>query len=339
MEPFPSSKTIRAEFQRLGSLGSVEPETYALGMQLGHAFVSSAQDGTPSLLIPMCEAAPPVTLRSRGLSVSSAVDHRFLSSTFEWIGPTAVIRCTDGAMLDVFSSLVRDVADRVARERTQPTWHAVRTAVRNWQRLLDRVSPLTAERQLGLWGELSVIRACSDVDTAVATWRGATRSPVDFVGGGIAVECKASMSAHRHWVSTTQMGAPAGAYPTYFVSLCAIEDPVSGESMVELVHQIASRLGNPEPFWQKLLEYGYAPQDEGLYGSRLALRDEPRCFLETHLPRVHQIDPEVLEVRYRVDLGELEENASLADILARLTNGGLHEACDAARNNVRLGPA
>ena len=306
-------------------------------MQLGHAFVSSADDGTPSLLIPVSESVPQVTLRSRGLLLSSAADHRFLSSTFDWVGPVATIRCTDDTMLDVFSSLVRDVADRVARGGTRPDWNAVRTAVRDWQRLLDRVAPLTAERQLGLWGELNLIRACSQVDVAVATWRGATRSPVDFVGGGIAVECKTSQSSHRHWISATQTDAPAGAYPTYFVSLCATEDPVQGESFVELVCQILARLGDPDPFWQKLLEYGYAPQDESLYGTRLALREEPRCFREASLPRIHQVDPEVLEVRYRVDLSELEEDASLGDILARLTNGGAHEACDAARNDVRLG--
>jgi len=235
----------------------------------------------------------------------------------------------DDSMLDVFCSLVRDIAERVTTSNEHPSWNAVRTAVRDWQRLLDRATPMTPERQLGLWGELKLIESSSDCDAAVATWQGATRSPADFVGGGVAIECKTSRSSHVHWVSISQVGRPIGDYETYFVSLSAVDDPIHGRSLPDLVREIATRMSDPDMLWTKLLQYGYSPKDRDAYSVRISLREEPRCLWERDVPRVHNIDARVLEVRYRVDLREVEVRASLSEILGRLLGqGGRHEASD-----------
>ena len=103
---------------------------------------------------------------------------------------------------DIFDLLVRDLVE-AAEQPEDEAAGVVRLLARlsNWQQLLRRLSPrgLSDEAQLGLWGELWVLRdvlaPAIGIGDAISAWRGPLGDDQDFQMGAVCMEVKTS-AAH-----------------------------------------------------------------------------------------------------------------------------------------------
>ena len=109
---------------------------------------------------------------------------------------------TDTQHRDIFDLLVRDLVE-AAEQPEDEAAGLVRMLARlsDWQQLLRRLSPrgMSDEAQLGLWGELWVLRdvlaPAMGIGDAIRAWRGPMGADQDFQMGAVCMEVKTS-AAH-----------------------------------------------------------------------------------------------------------------------------------------------
>jgi hypothetical protein len=218
--------------------------------------------------------------------------------------PAAILTCLDAALIPTFNVLAGDVARRLKANRERPTPGAVSRLCAEWEELLRRRSSLSRDEELGLWGELWLLRRAPNLDAAVAAWRGPAGAPIDFVGGGLGIECKTTLRRLEHHLSQVQVERPLGDVPSYVVSIWVDRDDIKGETINDLVQQVTSLTGYPAGFERALLEAGYSRSDATQYTLRLRPLEAPLWFEMAALPRIRAVDPGVTSVRYVATLDE-----------------------------------
>jgi hypothetical protein len=189
---------------------------------LGHAgpaFVAWSRAGHATLLVPLAESPQAIARFAAGFSVTPHSSVEFHYQARDWTQAAAVIECLDDAMRGAFCALIADVANRLPNQTNAIRWPNVLSLVDEWQALLASRGRLSAERELGLWGELWLIAESRAPDRLLAGWRGPEASPFDFLCGGVAVEVKASRQPHTHHFSLSQIGKPAGDLEAYVLSM------------------------------------------------------------------------------------------------------------------------
>jgi hypothetical protein len=139
---------------------------------VGSAFLARARSGAPTLLIPLDVVPVAVGRRGGGFSLNPAARVVFEYSGRRWEQSAAALECTDIQLSDVFLVLVIDICCRISSTAGNITWRAILAWVEEWQTLLSRRNLLTAEQQLGLWGELWTTSKARDPDSLVSAWRG-----------------------------------------------------------------------------------------------------------------------------------------------------------------------
>lgn len=121
-------------------------------------------------------------------------------------GPVFYLRLKDGAQIELFETLCRDVV--TAGEQGATELEALQRAIRRtfrWHNLLrgGRSSVLSEEEQKGLIGELEILdRLIADVGAgpALSAWVGPTGAPKDFELARDCIEVKARRSAAQPFV-------------------------------------------------------------------------------------------------------------------------------------------
>jgi hypothetical protein len=221
-----------------------------------------------------------------------------------WESPAVVIECDDDTHLRTFCALALDIARNIGQPHEQPSARQVSEYLFHWEALLRNQRRLSAEEELGLWGELWVIRSCGlpSLDRAVANWRGPERARVDFVGAGVGVEVKTSLTRLRHTIRHSQAERPLGDLDAYLVSLWVAIDASAGETVPELLETVAANVLDAPSFEAKLSAYGYSHADAATYDRRLTLLEQPLIFRIDGIPRVHGFDEGVTDIRYSVQL-------------------------------------
>lgn len=132
--------------------------------------------------------------RAHGIEVTS---HRLQSGRVR-----LAAKLIDRRAADVFTVLVDDVVAEVATATSEQgcVEQALRR-IRHWQEFLQKhgLEGLTAEQQLGLFGEVSFLKdqllQRLDPDVAVGSWVGPTGANQDFQLPGSAFEVKSSIAA------------------------------------------------------------------------------------------------------------------------------------------------
>jgi len=280
------------------------------------AFVGWGAERTPAVVIPLTHAVRAATRVTNGVAFSAAKSVEFSVGDRKWSEPAAVIECQDPALLRTFSTLVASVLQSLPPD---PKWSDVNVAFQEWERLLQRRRVLTAEEQLGLWGELWVIETSTRTDALVLAWQGPERQPYDFLVDELAYEIKTTHRPLTHFVSQTQV-ADGPTAPGVFVELHVIHDDASGVSVSDLVERVAHKTSELPTFEKKLLDVGYSSNDRAAYGVRNRMVTRPRMFARAAIPCVRQADQGVSQLRYRVTLNaELEmQPTDAGDALRRL---------------------
>ena len=259
--------------------------------------------GRPVILVPVVGGSAPIGRDVGGLSLHYERAVRFDVSESEWTSAVAVITCAERALLPTFCVLALDVASRSASEGTPPSVRRVFEAVGEWERLLRARRLLSADEEIGLWGELWFLAQMADTDAAVAAWQGPTGAVADFVHDGRGLECKTTTQRLRHHVSQTQVERPLGDLDAYVASLWIGEDP-AGLSLPELVRRIDTALTEGTVFEGKLLQAGFSRLDAAAYRRRFIQLEVPLVFRVGDVPRVRLWDPGVTGVRFTVQLDD-----------------------------------
>lgn len=293
-------------------------DAFDIRHQVGRCYAAVSPTDTAALIIPLPSGELP---RGRVLgSVRLRFDRelRFEVEGESWTRAAAVVDCLDGALVRTFCTVVRDVLEHLQTEEL--TARRVLDALARWDELLRRRSPLTATSELGLWGELALISRCSSPDAMVMTWRGPHGDVVDFLGGGVALECKASPNRLRHRVSQRQAAFEGENVDGYLVSVWACEDP-NGQTLTDLVDALVEAVVDEDAFRRKLLTAGYQDEHRHEYGRRFHCPANPKFFRLQDVPRVREADEGVSNVRYDIDLTDVSDlgEAEAARILTRLT--------------------
>lgn len=285
------------------SVGIAGPE-YRLADRIGIGFVARSTDGDAAFVIPLSAMPRPAVARvSSGCALLPADQVQFEFGGKQWNQPAAILQCTDAAVLEAFTILACDVARRFLNS-SAVRWRDVVAIVDEWQLLLGRRGTLSAEGELGLWGEVWFIVTSAHPDQLVDAWQGPSGGPVDFVFGAIGAEVKTSRVRLVHHVSLPQVGQPLGRYDSYFVSVWVTVDPDRGRTLPALVDALLATVADPSKALQLLLRAGYSPADRDAYQQRVFALEES-WFPAAQVPQVRQVDPGVFDLRYRVQLDEV----------------------------------
>jgi hypothetical protein len=159
-----------------------------------------------------------------------------------------------------------------------------------------------------------------DFSRALAAWRGPDAEQIDFVGGGVGIECKAGMRRLEHWISQEQVSRPLGDVEVYLLSLWVALDAVGGVTLPDIVSQAEVATHDHAALEEKLLAAGYSHGDSHRYRLKLRMLERPKLFPISRLPKVRLADPGVSHIRF---LATLDEDFALPPedvvaILARL---------------------
>lgn len=279
-------------------MGRSRQAEFALLENLGHAYTARDSDGLLSLLIPVQPGRLPLN-RATGelrLRFESAVDFRWARNRHRL--PAAILQCTSQDLEGTFSILAADIVERFSEEAERPTARAVAIAVQDWENLLRQRRSLTRSEVVGLWGELWILSQMPSIDMGLAAWNGPDESQTDFFGGGVGVEVKTSFQSLEHHFSLAQLDRPRGDADVYIVSIWVENDAADGQTLLQLVDLISSKVADRARFEAQLLTVGFSRRDSAAYDLSLRCLERPAWFEASSIPRVHQIDPGVSRVTY-----------------------------------------
>lgn len=264
-------------------------------------YIGVSKEGHPSLVVPLAAGVEASARLTHGLAFWATKHVDFEFGGVRWRDPAAVLECRDASLLPTFAVLVSGIAEGLPPAE-KPTWPVLSMLFEQWERLLRRRRLMTPEEELGLWGELWLVRSSSSLDALVSAWQRSEPGAVDFVLGGCGFEVKTTRRSGVHFVSQSQIELGYGDLEVYFVVHDVVLDAVLGRSLAELADEVSSRCSDIIVFEQKLLEAGFSRADVSGYTKRFLPVRAPWIFPHEAIPRVRSADPGVSQLRYQVDL-------------------------------------
>jgi hypothetical protein len=257
--------------------------------------------GLPSLLVPVKQLPDRRNFVLGNVRLTTHETIRFQVGETVSESPAVIVTCLDRDRPQSFSVFLLDLVHRLRSETGSPVV-IIELALREWHEMLTHRDRLTVPQELGLWGELAVLRAMPDLDRGLAAWTGPSGDSVDFRSNGIALECKTSTIAWHHTLSLEQVEqVQADLAQTYLVSVWIGAD-AAGTSLPEMIDELEAQLANPIDFRKRLLQAGYAQEQRELYSEHYVLLREPALVPMADVPRVREVDPGVSQVRFSVSL-------------------------------------
>ena len=239
--------------------------------------------------------------------------------------------------------LLCGVADRIQIEGLS-IHDAFASTINLFDSLLRRDPTLTVEREIGLLGELLVLRAlCNEIGVAdaVASWRGPAAEEHDFSIYSLDLEVKTTRAERRaHWIESLTQLVPTSNRPLWMVSHQLTRGgPQNGQTLREFVEELRQTIGESgqvrDLFERRLAAAGWARSYERTAGERWLRRAPSLAFVVG--PDLPQLTPSLLkaggahlnhipDVRYRIDLTELPPATRVPKIVASLlTYGDVHD--------------
>jgi hypothetical protein len=249
-------------------------------------------------------------------------------------GAIIEISTSTPALFPYFHSFAVAVSDRVQIDGLDS--HAALTeCLDRWRDLFKEIAKLSPEQQLGLLGELWLLRRLMSHKghrAALDAWTGPTGQAHDFRFGAVEIEVKATTNEHRvHIISSdTQLTASNGA-ELYVVSLqYTAAGAGSSDSLGNAIEDTRTILAGHDQSnrFDSILNdhFRLTPSDLALYRTPLKLRTAP-CLVpvDERFPRIRLADladatdiARVSDVHYRVNLeglGDLLGTDRFVDVL------------------------
>lgn len=178
------------------------------------------------------------------------------------------------------------VVDRIQNEGLEFD-EAVTDAVSSFRQVLQLVGQLTEQEEVGLIGELLVLRHLLSVrgDTALASWRGFAGEEHDFDLGGQDLEVKTTTSERRrHWISTLAQLEPTPGRALWFLSIqiTRASSESDGFGIGDLINSIRNELSQAplvRTYEDAIRTLGWDDELEASYTRRFRLRSRARAFV------------------------------------------------------------
>ncbi|MFE6098427.1 PD-(D/E)XK motif protein [Streptomyces laurentii] len=204
----------------------------------------------------------------------------------------ARIRTTQVALMRDFHDLLLAVADRIVTQNRSLD-HAFTETVNAWSSLLDRRREMSAQRRIGLLGEIAILARLARTygwESAVASWTGPYGEEHDFALRNFDLEVKTtSMERRRHVIHGFEQLAPAPDRPLWFASLRVTRGGAGGRTLSESVHAVREAVAGQAP--ASLVRLDAALERSGWSSDhaddeRWAPRDEALVLAAEAVPRL-----------------------------------------------------
>lgn len=184
---------------------------------------------------------------------------------------------------EIYSFFV-SVSDKIQMHGSNP-FAAINETLDGWRELLKARAILSEETQLGLRGELYLLRLLTTVigDQALAAWTGPLGQPHDFRVGDLELEAKATRGAvHAHIINGLRQLEPSPGHRLYVFSVrLAPAGAMAGTTLPDDIEETRLALGvAAQADFGKIMRdrFGYRKEHAGLYAQRLQLAGMP-CLI------------------------------------------------------------
>jgi len=237
--------------------------------------------------------------------------------TAAWL---ALTRKPDGS-LELFSAMARDIADLLdtcpATDEAKALTMLLSRA-RAWQEFMRKGSaPLEAEAEVGLFGELAMLRAIIEAGIAPAAaceaWRGPIGGLRDFeIGtGGIEVKSTLSTTGFPARIGSLDQLDDTVRQPLFIAGLRMRQTP-GGRSLPEAVEALRDIvMGDKEAerlLAERLIAAGYLDAHAGQYSRSFERNDSRVLLVAGDFPRMTpwSVPQGVIRASYDIDLEKVE---------------------------------
>lgn len=204
--------------------------------------------------------------------------------------------------------------------------HAIPTVVETFRHLLGRRGRLSEEREVGLIGELLVLRHAVGLlegAHALACWLGPDSGEHDFSFLDADVEVKTTRGERRaHRIGSETQLSPNPDRPLYLVSLQLTVTSGHGATatLPELVDELRVLTGESQSELNRKLQLtGWDERGRDLYRTSYGMRSQPLAFLvddqfpaltRGHLQTAVPNAALVTDVNYRVDVTSIQSSVA-----------------------------
>lgn len=267
-----------------------------------------------------CSSIPDLTLSER-LSWTTLSQHEdaFHGELSVWAGQQ---------MFEAYL-LVADIAAELSEIGDMQA--ALEAATSGFSELLETDHILSQEKQIGLAGELVVIKNLLDLGKghAVDFWMGPDGSEHDFKFREFDLEVKTTVSERRsHRIGNLSQLTPSRNRPLFLASIQLTRTTNQlGFNLSELIKTVQmTGLSGQDKFFEKLERSGWKREHAHLYSSRFELRSEALVFeVDSNFPRLdaenlnlaENLGSRISDVSYRVELDGLASAETLNETLKR----------------------
>ncbi|MBC2663676.1 PD-(D/E)XK motif protein [Novosphingobium flavum] len=238
-------------------------------------------------------------------------------TVFSGMTAIALVRRPEGSP-DIFAIMVVDILrtlEATAGKANHDVIAAFLERVKEWQTFMSRTHrPLSSDAQIGLLGELWMLRWLSDTSLgagALDCWHGPLRAAQDFHVRGGAIEVKSTVRSGSFLSRINSIEQLDGERAPIFLCAIRFEENSDGFSLVDLISELRARFeqaGVQRGFDGLLMVMGYLDDHADLYGRRLTL-SEVRVFrVEGQMPRLMRsaLPAAIRSAAYVLDLDALE---------------------------------
>jgi len=204
--------------------------------------------------------------------------------------------------LELFSAMVSDVLHAILATGTGDHSRELRAflgRIRAWQEFMRKgAAPLSAENEVGLVGELTVLEKMLDVgmapETAIKAWSGPLDGLRDFELGFGAIEVKTTVASAGlvAKIGSLEQLDDTNCKPI-FLGAVKYALTESGQTLPERISAIRARLESDpitlSEFDDRVLAAGYMPAHSPQYHRRFSLREiSPTAHREAETAKAHR---------------------------------------------------
>jgi hypothetical protein len=229
---------------------------------------------------------------------------------------------------EIFAIMAIDVLRTLEAASSTPNRDVIEAfleRVREWQAFMARTHrPLSPEAQIGLLGELWMLRLLADTSLgagALDCWRGPLRAAQDFHVRGGAIEVKSTVRTGSFLAQINSIEQLDGNPAPIFLCGFRFEENTDGFSLVDFVSELRERFkhaGVQRGFEALLMVIGYLDEHAPLYGRTLTLKDTRGFRSEGNMPRLTRasLPVAIRSATYVLDLDALEvASVSITDLI------------------------
>lgn len=265
--------------------------------------------------------------QSKGFSIIR-VAHESLSTDREWLS----IICDEPDYEDIFLSMIRDVLAVIRSHYEEKSKmnlpQVVVERIKDWQSFLGREKSkyLSKEEEIGLWGELIVLRQLIDKGfppgQIIQSWTGPDNKAKDFslLNVGIEVKSFVGRNAIVAKISSLEQLDLSDCKEAFLICNNLQIDTSLGLTLPDLIESIFERIDNFSDkisLEGKLMRFGLIKESLDYYSTFYFLHSQTLYSIDDSFPRlVHSNTPkEVISAVYSLDLTGYTSTVAFDDII------------------------